>query len=63
MINEIIKYNDYQIQVPIINSIKYKITSPVILKQTDIMEIKKINTEKLLDLNKHPRPSNFEEFI
>ncbi|MFZ2150646.1 MAG: AAA family ATPase [Candidatus Absconditicoccaceae bacterium] len=27
------------------------------------MEIKKINTEKLLDLNKHPRPSNFEEFI
>jgi len=27
------------------------------------MEIKKINTEKLLDLNKHPRPSNFDEFI
>lgn len=27
------------------------------------MEIKKINTEKLLDLNKHRRPSNFEEFI
>lgn len=27
------------------------------------MEIKKISTEKLLDLNKHPRPSNFEEFI
>lgn len=27
------------------------------------MEIKKINTEKLLDLNKHPRPHNFEEFI
>lgn len=27
------------------------------------MEIKKINTEKLLDLNKHPRPSNFDDFI
>ncbi|MCF7835307.1 AAA family ATPase [Candidatus Gracilibacteria bacterium] len=27
------------------------------------MEIKKISTEKLLDLNKHPRPNNFEDFI
>ncbi len=27
------------------------------------MEIKKISTEKLIDLNKHPRPNSFEEFI
>jgi len=27
------------------------------------MEIKKISTEKLLDLNKHPRPNSFDEFI
>ena len=27
------------------------------------MEIKKISTEKFIDLNKHPRPDNFDEFI
>ncbi|MBU0626539.1 hypothetical protein KKG31_06745 [Patescibacteria group bacterium] len=27
------------------------------------MEIKKINTDKLLNLNIHPRPNTFDEFI
>ncbi len=27
------------------------------------MEIKKINTDKLLNINTHARPNNFDEFI